>query len=187
MVIATAGHSLGSATRTVRSKWGWFVALGVGMLIAGGIASTNLFAASLASVIYIAAMMLAAGAMQIIHGFAAHGWAKRALPILSGLLYLVAGAAAFFDPILASASISLVLGAFLSLSGASRIVYGFRSRAQKGSGWIIASGVLSLIGGVLIIATWPVIGLWLLGAVLTFDLIFQGWGFIAFGLTVRRH
>lgn len=187
MQAATATHSLGSATRAVRSKWGWFVALGVGMLIAGGIASSNLFVASLVSVAYIAAFMLVGGAMQIVHAFAVHEWSKRALPIISGLLYVVAGAVAFFDPLLASASISLVLGVFLSLSGVSRVAYGVSRRAERGWGWIVASGVVSLIGGILVVATWPGIGLWLLGALLTFDLIFQGWGFIAFGFMIRRH
>ncbi|MGA7996218.1 MAG: HdeD family acid-resistance protein, partial [Bradyrhizobium sp.] len=32
---------------------------------------------------------------------------------------------------------------------------------------------------------WPAISLWLLGAMLVVDLIFQGWGFIAFGMALK--
>jgi uncharacterized membrane protein HdeD (DUF308 family) len=32
----------------------------------------------------------------------------------------------------------------------------------------------------------PAVGLWLLGAMLVVDLVFQGWGFIAFGLALRN-
>lgn len=186
MQTVAANHSLGFGMKAVRDRWGWFVALGVGMLIAGGIASSNLFAATLASVIYIGAMMLLAGVMQIAHALATSGWAKRNIPLFSGILYVVTGAIVFFDPILASASISMVIGVFLSLSGVSRIVYGFRKRSQSGYSWILASGVLSLVGGAVIVAAWPGIGLWLLGALLSVDLLFQGWSFLIFGLAIRR-
>lgn len=186
MQTATANHSLGFGIKAVRDRWGWFVALGVGMLIAGGIASSNLFAATLASVIYIGAMMLIAGVMQIAHALATNGWAKRSTPLFSGILYVVTGAIVFFDPVLASASISMVIGVFLSLSGISRIIYGFRKRSQSGFGWIIASGVLSLVAGAVIVSAWPGIGLWLLGALLSIDLLFQGWSFLIFGLAIRR-
>jgi uncharacterized membrane protein HdeD (DUF308 family) len=43
-----------------------------------------------------------------------------------------------------------------------------------------------MMTGILVIAAWPSISLWLLGVFLTVDLIFQGWGFIALGLAVRR-
>ena len=181
-----ANHSLGFGIKAVRDRWGWFAALGVGMLIAGGIASSNLFAATLASVIYIGAMMLVAGVMQVAHALATSGWAKRSTPLLSGILYVVTGAIVFLDPVLASASISMVIGVFLSLSGISRIAYGFRKRTQSGHRWIIASGLLSLVGGMVIVAAWPGIGLWLLGALLSVDLLFQGWSFLIFGLTIRR-
>ena len=50
-----AKPALGTAIHAITGKWGWFVALGVGELILGGIASTNLLAASLASVLVIGA------------------------------------------------------------------------------------------------------------------------------------
>jgi uncharacterized membrane protein HdeD (DUF308 family) len=36
-----------------------------------------------------------------------------------------------------------------------------------------------------VVAAWPAIGLWFLGAMLVVDLIFQGWGLIAFGVALR--
>ena len=65
--------SLGRAIHAIAGKWGWFVALGVGELILGGIASANLMAASLASVLVIGATMAVAGIFQIVHAFSVHG------------------------------------------------------------------------------------------------------------------
>ncbi|MFM9776398.1 hypothetical protein ACKI1Z_42850, partial [Streptomyces galilaeus] len=57
--------ALGAAIHAIAPRWGWFVALGVGELILGGVASTNLLAASLASVLVIGAAIAVAGLIQI--------------------------------------------------------------------------------------------------------------------------
>jgi uncharacterized membrane protein HdeD (DUF308 family) len=38
---------------------------------------------------------------------------------------------------------------------------------------------------VIVIAAWPGIGVWLFGAMLVVDLIFQGWGYVVFGMMLR--
>ena len=50
-----AKPALGTAIHAVTGKWGRFVALGVGELILGGVASVNLVAATLASALVIGA------------------------------------------------------------------------------------------------------------------------------------
>ncbi|MBR0859946.1 HdeD family acid-resistance protein [Bradyrhizobium liaoningense] len=177
--------SLGRAIHAITGKWGWFVALGVGELILGGIASANLMAASLASVLAIGATMLAAGVFQIVHAFSVRGLRGFLLWLLAGIVYGAAGAVMLYNPILASFTLSLAACAFLAAAGLIRIWAGFHMRPAAGWRWIVAAGVLTVGVSVMLFATWPAIGLWLLGAMLVVDLIFQGWGFIAFGLTLR--
>jgi uncharacterized membrane protein HdeD (DUF308 family) len=177
--------SLGSTVRAITGKWGWFVALGVGQLILGGIASTNLFAADLASVLVIGAAMLAAGIFQIVHAFSARGVRGFLFWLLGGIVYGAAGAVILYDPILASFALSLVAGVLLVVTGMLRTWAGFHSRPAAGWRWLVAAGVLTFLVGVIVIAAWPGIGLWLLGAMLVVDLVFQGWGFIAFGIALR--
>ncbi|WFU91403.1 HdeD family acid-resistance protein (plasmid) [Rhizobium sp. CC1099] len=184
LTVASSVGFAGSA-RHLEGRWGWFVALGVGLLVAGGIASVNLFLSTLASIIYIAAMMLVGGIMQMLHAFTSHGWKRRALYALSAIFYAVASAIMVYDPILAAVWVSLVIGVLLIASGLIRLFAGFRDRSRKGWIWIAASGVLTLTVGAIVLWTWPVVGLLLLGALLTVDLIFQGWSYVAFGLGLR--
>ncbi|WP_027555464.1 HdeD family acid-resistance protein [Bradyrhizobium sp. Cp5.3] len=177
--------SLGHAIHAITGKWGWFVALGVGELILGGIASTNLMAASLASVLVIGATMVVAGIFQIVHAFSMHGLRGFLFWLLAGIVYTAAGAIILYDPLLASFTLSLVVCAFLVAAGVMRTWAGFHMRPAAGWRWIVAAGVLTFCVGILLVATWPAIGLWLLGAMLVVDLIFQGWGLIAFGLALR--
>ncbi|WP_223217286.1 HdeD family acid-resistance protein [Rhizobium cauense] len=174
----------GLSTAHVEKQWGWFAALGVGMLIAGGIASANLFASTLASVFYIAAMMLLGAVMQIVHAFTSRDWKRRALYLLTGIFYGAAGGLAVYDPVFSALGITIGIGALLVASGVFRGISGLLDRTRRGWGWIAASGCLTFFVGAFILSQ-PLVGLWFLGGLLTVDLIFQGWGFIAFGLALR--
>ena len=177
--------TLGTAIHAVTGKWGWFVALGVGELILGGVASANLMAANLASVLVIGAAMVVAGAFQIVHGFSARRGRGFLFWLLAGIVYAAAGAIILYDPILASFTLALTVGVFLVAAGVMRIWAGFHARPADGWRWVVAAGVLTFCVGVLLVAAWPSIGLWLLGAMLVVDLIFQGWGLIMFGVALK--
>ena len=180
-----AKPALGTAIHGITGKWGWFVALGIGELIIGGVASANLMAANLASVLVIGAAMMVAGILQIVHAFSARGLRGFLFWALAGVVYAAAGAVVLYDPLFASLTLALTAGLFLVAAGVMRIWAGFHARPIAGSGWVVAAGVVTFCVGVVVIAAWPTIGLWLLGAMLVVDLIFQGWSLILFGLALR--
>lgn len=181
-----SGDALKDAIGQTRAKWGWFVALGVLLLIFGGIAFGNLFIATVASVYLVGWMMLFAGVVEIIHAFGVKTWGRFFYWLLSGLLYAVAGFFAFYNPLLASAVLTFLLAVALVASGVLRLWVGYQQRAEKGSGWIIAAGIVTLLAGLVIAMGWPVNSLWILGLFLAIDLVFQGWAFIAFGLALKK-
>jgi uncharacterized membrane protein HdeD (DUF308 family) len=59
-------------------------------------------------------------------------------------------------------------------------------RPVKGWGWVLVSGIITALAGVVIALGWPVNSLWILGLFLACDLLLQGWSMLAFGLAVRR-
>ncbi|MFQ3715585.1 HdeD family acid-resistance protein [Brucella melitensis] len=174
-----------SLPHELSSKWGWFVALGVALLILGGIAFGNLFLATVVSVYYVGLMMLIAGIIEIIHAFGVKTWGRLFFWLLSGLLYTAAGIVTFINPVLAAGVLTFLLAAALIGSGAFRIWLGFKSKPSQGWGWIVAAGAVTLLLGFIIAIQWPVNSLFILGLFLAIDLIFQGWSFIAFGLGIK--
>src|SRR4051794_37000460 len=96
------GSAWDDAIRQTRAKWGWFVVLGVVLLILGGIAFGNLFIATVASVYVVGWLMLMAGVVEIVHAFGVRTWSRFFYWLLSGVLYAVAGFFAFDNPVLAS-------------------------------------------------------------------------------------
>ena len=98
----------------------------------------------------------------------------------------MAGFFAFYNPLLASSVLTLMLAIALMASGALRIAFALRNKTAKNWGWIVAAGVVTLLAGLLIAARWPVNSLYVLGLFLSIDLIMQGWAFIAVGLALKR-
>lgn len=175
-----------SPVSEVRSKWGWFVALGVVLLVFGGVAAANLFLATVASVYYVGMMMIIGGVVHLVHAFQVKAWRETISWVLSALLYLAAGVLAFVNPVLTSAALTLLMAAALLVAGAFRIWTAWRTRPEKGWGWLMAGGIVTALAGVVFLIGWPVNSLWLLGLFLAFDLAMQGWALIAFGLALRK-
>lgn len=170
----------------MRDKWGWFVGLGVLLLIAGAIALGNLFIATVASVYYVGMLMLIGGIVHLAHAFQVRGWEHIVFWVLSGLLYTLAGILAFANPLLASEALTLFLAVALLIAGTFRVWVGRKVMPARGWIWIVISGLATAIAGMAIALGWPVNSLWILGLFLAFDLIFQGWTLVAFGLVLRR-
>jgi uncharacterized membrane protein HdeD (DUF308 family) len=153
--------------------------------VLGLLAFANLVMATVVSVLYVGVLMLIGAVAQIIHAFRVKRWGGFFFWLLSGLLYGAAGILAFYNPVLAAAALTLLLAAALIASGILRIVSSFRLRPETGWGWLLASGVITLIAGIVVAIGWPVNTLWLLGLVLAIDLTFQGVAAIAFGLALK--
>ena len=176
----------GSDTAPLRAKWGWIVALGVVYLIAGFIALGSVAMATVVSVLVVGIMMIVSGVAEVISAFQIKSWGKFLLWALLGLLYIVAGFVTFQNPLLAAVLLTLILGASLVVSGIMRIFLAFSMKRETPWIWVVLSGVITLLLGVLILLRWPVSSLYILGLFLGIDLIMAGASWIGLGFGLRR-
>jgi uncharacterized membrane protein HdeD (DUF308 family) len=176
----------GSEMAPLRAKWGWIVALGVVYVIAGFIALGSVVMATVASVLVVGVMMIIAGVAEVFGAFQVKSWGKFLLWVLLGALYIIAGFVTFENPLLAAALLTLVLGASLVASGIMRIILAFSMKQETPWIWIVLSGVITLLLGLLILAHWPVSSLYILGLFLGIDLIMAGAGWIGLGFGLHR-
>ena len=176
----------GSEMAPLRAKWGWIVALGVVYLLAGFIALGSVVVATVASVLVVGVMMIIAGVAEVFSAFQVKSWGKFLLWVLLGALYIIAGFVTFENPLLAAALLTLILGASLVASGIMRIILAFSMKQETPWIWILLSGVITLLLGLLILAHWPVSSLYILGLFLGIDLIMAGAGWIGLGFGLHR-
>jgi uncharacterized membrane protein HdeD (DUF308 family) len=170
----------------LRAKWGWIVALGVVYLVAGFIALGSVVAATAASVLVVGVMMIIAGVFEVISAFQVKTWGKFILWLLLGVLYIVAGFVAFDNPFLTAVWLTLILGAALVASGIMRIYLGFNMKAGSPWIWVVVSGLITLVLGLIILAHWPFSAVYTLGIFLGVDLVFAGASWIGLGLGLKN-
>jgi uncharacterized membrane protein HdeD (DUF308 family) len=155
-------------------------------VVAGFIVLGSVVMAAIATVFVVGIMMLIAGVAEVFHAFQIKTWGRFLFWQLLGALYIVAGFLTFENPLLAAALLTLLLGASLVASGIMRIVLAFSMKESMPWIWVVVSGVITLLLGLIILAHWPVASLYILGLFLGIDLIFAGAGWLAVGFGLRR-
>jgi uncharacterized membrane protein HdeD (DUF308 family) len=79
----------------------------------------------------------------------------------------------------------LLIGYFV-LEGVSKIIVSFRYRSAAGWKWMLASGMLSLILGLLIWNQWPVSGTRAVGVLVGVNLLGTGLALITLASTLNK-
>jgi uncharacterized membrane protein HdeD (DUF308 family) len=174
-----------SGLQSLRAKWGWIVALGVVYVIVGLVALGSVVTATVASVLVVGIMMVVAGIAEVINAFQVRTWGKFALWLLLGGLYIVAGIATFENPLLAAVLLTFLLGVALVVSGGTRLILAFGMKESAPWIWVVVSGAITLILGLVILARWPVSSVYVLGLFLGIDLVVAGASWISIGLDLR--
>lgn len=185
MTSDVGGFGFSPVDDEIRTKWGWFLALGIALLLLGVFAFANLLAATVASVFIVGVLMIIGAVAQIVEAFQVKRWSSFFYWLLGGVLYGIAGVVAFVNPVLAAAALTLVLAISLIISGILRLIVAFNLRPRSGWGWLMASGLITTLAGLIFAVGWPANTLWLLGIVLAVDLAFQGATAIGFGLALK--
>jgi uncharacterized membrane protein HdeD (DUF308 family) len=174
------------ARRHFREHWGWFLALGIVLVIAGIAAIAFPFLSTIAAKLAIGWIFLIVGIAEIIHGFFVPRWSGFLWNVLIGLLYVVVGGWLAFFPLTGILTLTIVIAALFIAEGIMELVMGVRLRPHEGWGWLIFSGLVAIAAGALIALNLPSSAAWALGLLAGINLLFSGWSFIFLALSGRR-
>jgi uncharacterized membrane protein HdeD (DUF308 family) len=170
----------------LQHRWGWFVALGALMILLGVAALLLVVSATIASVYTIAVFLIVAGGAEVVMGFSSQSWGRFFLWIAGGVAYIVVGAFALAQPLLAASLFTLVLGAAILVTGLIRI-YTAIHLGENVRGSVIFAGIATAVVGFIIILGWPANSFVILGLLLGIDLIIWGTSWVILGLRMRAH
>lgn len=171
--------------RELHKHWVLLLSLGILLIILGLIAISYSTITTFASVVFLGVIILAAGIVQAVQAF----WARRGegfwFTLIAGILYTVVGALLISRPAAAALTLTLILAAFFIVSGLIKIVGSIVSRFDQW-GWVLLSGIISLLLGAMIWSEWPESSLWVIGLFVGIDLLFIGWFWVALSLSVNH-
>ena len=174
------------AADEVRANWGWLMAMGIGLTVLGAVGLYIAGALTIASLWWFGVLTIAGGGLTLADAFRAEGWKAKLWEMLIALLYIAAGIVMLLNPGASAVWFTLFIAAFLFVSGIFRIITGFQIRYQvKGWGWTVFGGVASIVLAILILAQWPVSGLWVIGMFVAIEMIMQGTSMISIAVAAK--
>ena len=161
---------------------GWFVLLGVVMILTGIGAFAFPLIASLSVELLVGGTFLVAGIATLIQAFQEKEWGGVFWQMAIGLIYTVGGIAFLVNPFGGLVALTVFLGVVFVVEGIARIVMGFRMRHAPRWGLVVASGGISVLLGILVFSGMANgASLAFIGVLLGINFIFAGAAFIALG------
>lgn len=161
----------------------WF---GIALLVAGVASLVFPAVSTLVTTVFVGWMLVFTGCVTVLGAFSIRGTGPFFGALLFGLLALGAGLLMLARPLTGEITITLILGFLFLLQGASEIFLAFELRPMRGWGWMLTSGVASILLALAIIVGLPGVSLFALGVVIGVNLISSGAAYIATGVLARR-
>ena len=168
-------NDIKKASKSVKI-WGWVV------LIAGILALASPLVSGITIAIMVGALMMIAGITRLFDAFQGGGvWSG-----LLGIISAIAGLVMLIHPVLGLASMTMVLIVYFMVLGVSEIVGAFKLRPAPGWGFLLFSGLVSVLLSYMISNQWPLSGAWAVGVLVGVQLIFSGITMITLGSAVKQ-
>ncbi len=177
---------LAETKQLITDKWGWFLALGIVLILAGLVAIAFPFLSSIAAKVVLGWLFLIGGVMMIVHAFQAPAWGGFLWELLIGILYVFVGGYLAFFPIAGLLTLTIVIAALFIAEGIFESIMAFRVRPHDGWIWLLLSGIAALAVGVIIAMGLPESAIWALGLLVGINLLFSGWSYVFLALAGRR-
>ena len=172
----------------LKRNWGWLLAFGILSTVLGtiGLGWTASEGLTLITVLFFGWLLIVGGGFQLVDAFFCKGWKGVLVHVLTALLYILAGYLIVQDPVLASATFTLIIAVVLIGVGLLRGLMAIQHRGSPGWVWALLGGLISILLGGIIIGQWPVSGLWVIGLFVAIELLLNGWASIFIALAARR-
>ena len=135
--MASASEAMGptmAGADELRKKWGWFVALGIVLIIGGTVALGAAFFMTVFSMFFLGWLMIAGGILEAVHAFGCKQWSGFFIDLLTGLLYVVVGFMCIANPGATAVALTLLIAMFLIFGGIFRVVVALITRHHNGAG-----------------------------------------------------
>jgi uncharacterized membrane protein HdeD (DUF308 family) len=167
--------------------WVKWLLLGILSVLFGFYVLGNAVVASIAVTAVIGVLLLISGGFQVFAGFTAEGTGAKILGALMGLLMLYLGISFISNPLEGTVSLTMLALIMFAAGGLLRLFFAFQVRGSGYFWWLVISGVISLVLAFYLMGNLAGASMVLLGTLMGVEMLMNGIGLIAFGLTLRSN
>jgi uncharacterized membrane protein HdeD (DUF308 family) len=175
-------------SQTLQRHWVLYLIEGIVLVVLGAIAIILPPLGTLAATILFGWLFLVSGVVGLITSF----WMRRApgfwWSLISAVLGIVVGFWLLAMPVSGAISLTLLLIAFFFVEGVTSIMFALDHKRELSGqwGWMLTSGVVDLVLGVLILAGLPSTAAWAIGLLVGINMVFGGVALTMMALHARN-
>jgi uncharacterized membrane protein HdeD (DUF308 family) len=174
------------AVTEMRQTSGTTTSLGILLVFLGMLAWMSPLFSGITIAIMIGMIMLFGGIVGTVYSFKSPSFKEGLWKFLFGGVTLLFGFILIAYPGKGLGALTIILTIFFILEGITKIVIAFKIKSNEGWGWVLFSGILSLLFAIIIIANWPVSGAWAIGITVGSYLLIFGLSMISFGASAKE-
>lgn len=180
--MANTSMSVESASQVIREAMRdkikqhsyWYIVQSGLMILAGILALIFPVISSFAIVLFLGWLLIFSGILQAISLIDARHVPHFWLQLVSVVLSVLVGIMFLRNPGAGLLTLTLLLIVFFMVEGISKVIFSLTIRPFPNWGWVLASGVISILLAFYLWANTPVTAIWLLGVLLGIELICEG-------------
>lgn len=184
--VSTNGTDHRHQAASLRSKWGWFLALGIALASAGVLAVALPVVSTFAASVVLGFVLSLAGIVKMVQSLQVKEWSGFIWQELTGAVELVGGILIYFNPLKGALAITLVIALVFLVQGILQVALAMRVRNQAGWQWFGVSGLVALAASATLALKLPYTSTYTPGTIAGISLLVAGGAYIAISLTMRR-
>jgi uncharacterized membrane protein HdeD (DUF308 family) len=169
----------------VKKASGWYIALGIGLILAGIVMIGRPLYVGVALTTLLGMLFIFTGVLYLLNTFMAMSAGGALFRISLGLINIGAGAWLLTRPAQGLQALTVILGVALVLGGISKFMLARAMTGTPGTGGVLISAALSILLAVLIFMRLPSSSEVVIGVIIGIDFIMSGWSLTMIAIRAR--
>jgi uncharacterized membrane protein HdeD (DUF308 family) len=168
----------------VRKSWGWFLVIGILLMMLGGVCIVKAQTATTFSILALGWVLLISGILWLVNSFYAFSWHGFFLYLLNAIIRGVTGYLLIRHPNAGAEGVTMLLAALFIVGGLFRATSASVIQFPRW-GWAAFSGLVSLALGIYLMTIWHTASTFFVGMIIGIDLIFDGAALVGFASAIH--
>jgi len=163
----------------VRRSWGWFLVLGILLMLLGVVCVGKAQTATKFSILALGWVLAISGVFWLVNSFYAFNWHGFFLFLLNALIRGAAGYLLIRHPDAGAEGVTMLLAILFIVGGLFRAIGSSVIQFPRW-GWAMFAGLVSVALGIYLLVIWPTASTFFFGLAIGIDLIFDGAALVGF-------
>ncbi len=172
--------------QSIRGQAPLFKKWGIALIVIGVLAILFPLVFSIAAKTLLGWIFLLSGAAMLWHAFQATGWRSATFSGLIAVMHLALGVYLGFFALTGLVGLTFLLGLIFLCQGGIEVLMANQHRPEKGWGWLIFNGAVTLMLGLLLILGLPGTAMWAIGLMLGINFLTSGLALVALAAAAQK-